>query len=108
MSVCSVVSFYEFTHVSDPRGLGEAVRMQAQDRGLLGTAILAPEGLNATLAGERDALESLLDWLGDKPGFSRLPGRWSVADAPPFRRLRIKYRDEIVSIGRADINPAEG
>ncbi|MEL6216227.1 MAG: hypothetical protein AAFQ99_11200, partial [Pseudomonadota bacterium] len=70
MSVCSVVSFYEFTHVSDPRGLGEAVRMQAQDRGLLGTAILAPEGLNATLAGERDALESLLDWLGDKPGFS--------------------------------------
>ncbi|MEO1327979.1 MAG: rhodanese-related sulfurtransferase [Pseudomonadota bacterium] len=108
MSVCSVVSFYEFTHVSDPRGLGEAVRSQAQDRGLLGTAILAPEGLNATLAGERGALESLLDWLGDQSGFSRLPGRWSVADAPPFRRLRIKYRDEIVSIGRADINPAEG
>lgn len=108
MNTCQVVSFYRFTRVADPRALGEAVREQAAARGLLGTAIVAPEGLNATLAGPMDALEDLLGWLDAQPGFAGVSGRWSDAEAAPFRRLRIKYRDEIVSMGHADVNPADG
>ncbi|MEM8547525.1 MAG: rhodanese-related sulfurtransferase [Pseudomonadota bacterium] len=103
-----VVSFYHFTRVAEPRVLGEAVREQAASVGLLGTAIVAPEGLNATLAGTRPALEQLLNWLAGQPGFDVLKGRWSEAEEAPFRRLRIKYRDEIVSLGYRDINPADG
>ncbi|MEL7311402.1 MAG: rhodanese-related sulfurtransferase [Pseudomonadota bacterium] len=108
MSRCDVVSFYEFTRVDAPRELGEAVRRRAGQSDLLGTVIVAPEGLNATLAGDRSKLESLLDWLSQQPGFSPPVGRWSVSESAPFRRLRIKYRKEIVSIGREDINPADG
>lgn len=108
MSDCSVVSFYEFTRVAAPREFGELVRTQATVLDLLGTAIVAPEGLNATFAGRHAALVEFLDWLADQPGFSSVRGRWSDADEPPFRRLRIKYRDEIVSLGRADVNPADG
>ena len=104
----AVVSFYQFTRVADPRALGEAVRAAASSADLLGTAIVASEGLNATLAGRREALDELLDWVGRLPGFDRPRGRWSVAEMPPFRRLRIKYRDEIVSYGRDDVNPADG
>lgn len=105
---CQVVSFYRFTNVPNPRALGEAVRDAAASRDLLGTAIVASEGLNATLAGPREALDDLLAWLDTQPGFSGLKGRWSEAEAPPFRRLRIKYRDEIVSMGHPDVNPADG
>lgn len=108
MTTCQVVSFYRFTDVADPRALGEAVRAQAAERALLGTAIVAPEGLNATLSGEDAALRSMLDWLHAQAGFEGVRGRWSRAETPPFRRLRIKYRDEIVSMGRADVNPSEG
>ncbi|MEL7024084.1 MAG: rhodanese-related sulfurtransferase [Pseudomonadota bacterium] len=108
MSTCHVVAFYEFTRVGSPRVLGEAMRARATELDLLGTVIVAPEGLNATLAGDHEQLHAALDWLANQPGFSRPVGRWSVSDSPPFRRLRIKYRKEIVSIGRDDINPADG
>ena len=108
MSDCQVVSFYRFTGVADPRALGESLRAAAAGRALLGTAIVAPEGLNASLSGEREALDGLLAWLDAQPGFAGLRGRWSRAEAPPFRRLRIKYRDEIVSMGHAAVNPADG
>lgn len=103
-----VVSFYRFTELADVRAFGERVRAAAAARGLLGTAILAPEGLNATLSGGRAALRAMLDWVGAQPGFDGIRGRWSAADEAPFRRLRIKYRDEIVSLGRPDVNPAHG
>ncbi|MEN7343970.1 MAG: rhodanese-related sulfurtransferase [Pseudomonadota bacterium] len=108
MSQVSVVSFYRFTRVDDPRELGEAVRERATSLGLLGTAILAREGLNATIAGESSQCQSLIDWLSSIPGFEDLTGRWSEAEEAPFHRLRIKYREEIVSMGHADINPADG
>ncbi|MEM1440415.1 MAG: rhodanese-related sulfurtransferase [Pseudomonadota bacterium] len=108
MNRCHVVSFYRFTRVADPRALGEVVRAAAAARGLLGTAIVAQEGLNATLAGPRAALDDLFAWLDTQPGFAELQGRWSEADEAPFRRLRIKYRDEIVSMGHPEVNPADG
>ncbi|MEM9171653.1 MAG: rhodanese-related sulfurtransferase [Pseudomonadota bacterium] len=104
----SVVSFYRFTRLANARAFGEEVRTRAAAEDLLGTAIIAPEGLNATLAGTRHALQRFIEWLGTYPGFAQLEGRWSLADSAPFRRLRIKYREEIVSMGFADINPADG
>ena len=108
MNRCQVVSFYRFTRIADPRALGEAMRAAAASRGLLGTAIVAQEGLTATLAGPREALDALFAWLDAQPGFASLQGRWSEADEAPFRRLRIKYRDEIVSMGHPEVNPADG
>ncbi|MEL7296958.1 MAG: rhodanese-related sulfurtransferase [Pseudomonadota bacterium] len=103
-----VVSFYRFVRVVEPRALGEEVRAKAAELDLLGTAIVAPEGLNATLSGGEANCQRLLQWLGTIPGFADISGRWSDAEAAPFRRLRIKYRDEIVSMGHADVNPADG
>lgn len=104
----SVVSFYHFTRLDAPREFGECVRRKAASLGLLGTAIIAPEGLNATFCATTDALTDFLQWLGEQPGFKPLAGRWSQASGQPFRRLRIKYRDEIVSMGFAHVNPADG
>ncbi|MEO0575250.1 MAG: rhodanese-related sulfurtransferase [Pseudomonadota bacterium] len=104
----SVVSFYHFTRLANPREFGETVRVKAASLKLLGTAIVAPEGLNATFCGASQALQDLLAWIGVQPGFEPLKGRWSQAAGTPFRRLRIKYRDEIVSMGFAHVNPADG
>lgn len=103
-----VVSFYRFTRVDAVRELGESVRMQAEQLDLLGTAIVASEGLNATLSGTPEHLREFLRWLHLKPGFEGVTGRWSLADDAPFHRLRVKYRDEIVSMGHASVNPADG
>jgi len=104
---CDVVSFYRFASLPAYRQLREPLLAAGRERGLLGTVLLAPEGINATLAGERGALASLLDWLGGIEGLAGLEGlegRWSRADEPPFRRLRVRLRREIVSLGRPDVD----
>ncbi len=103
---CDVVSFYRFVSLRAYRDLREPLLGAGRERGLLGTVLLAPEGINATLAGERDALASLLDWLGGLEGLAGLKGRWSRADEPPFRRLRVRLRREIVSLGRPYVDAA--
>ena len=64
-----VVSFYRFTDIPRVRAFGERVRDAAAERTLLGTAIVAPEGLNATFSGDRPALEAMLRWVRAQPGF---------------------------------------
>ena len=103
---CDVVSFYRFVSLPEYRQLRAPLLEAGRERNLLGTVLLAPEGINATLAGERGELASLLDWLGGIAGLAGLEGRWSRADEPPFRRLRVRLRTEIVSLGRPDVDAA--
>lgn len=106
VNACDVVSFYRFVSLPAYRQLREPLLAAGRERNLLGTVLLAPEGINATLSGERGALASLLDWLGGIEGLAGLEGRWSRADEPPFRRLRVRLRTEIVSLGRPDVDAA--
>lgn len=99
-----VVSFYRFAPLADYRALREPLLQAGRERALLGTVLLAPEGINATLAGARSDLVSLLEWLGRRPGLEGLAGRWSLAAGAPFRRLRVRLRAEIVSLGRPDLD----
>jgi len=105
-SACHVVSFYRFVALPRYRTLREPLLAAARECDLLGTVLLAPEGINATLAGRRDELQSLLAWLGGIEGLGELDGRWSRADEAPFRRLRVRLRSEIVSLGRPDVDAA--
>ena len=92
----SVASFYRFQPVHDIHALRDAVEASCTGRSLRGTVVLAPEGVNATLAGGRGALEAVID--------RHFPGvvvKWSSAAPgnPVFRRLRVRIRPEIVTFG---------
>lgn len=106
MSDADVASFYRFLDLDDPRSLGDRLRYHCEARRLLGTVLLAHEGVNGTLAGRRGDIEQVIAWLEralklDDP----VDARWTRASAPPFRRLRVRLRKEIVTLGRPDIRP---
>ena len=90
----SVASFYRFHPVHDVHGLRDAVEAACALRSLRGTVVLATEGVNATLAGRRDDLETVID-----RHFPGVDVKWSSADVgnPVFRRLRVRIRPEIVT-----------
>lgn len=101
-----VVSFYRFVDVPDPAQLRSSLQEMCEGEELLGTVLLANEGINGTLAGTGDALRRTVEALQvllrlDEP----LECRWTDAAAPPFRRLRLRVRKEIVALGRPDIRP---
>jgi len=101
-----VVSFYRFTRVSDTAKLRAALQTLCEKHGLRGTVLVAEEGVNGTLAGGEKALQSILRWLEKELALVEpIDGRWTEADEAPFRRMRIKVKNEIVTLGRPDITP---
>ncbi len=101
-----VFSFYRFIPLDRLSERRQALLARAAAADVLGTVLLAPEGINATLCGPRNAVEDLLRWLRAEFGFDDLGGRWSAAVEPPFRKLKVRLRDEIVTLGRPGLDPA--
>jgi UPF0176 protein len=101
-----VVSFYRFTDVSDPGKLRDRLQAFCKRAHLLGTVLIAEEGVNGTLSGTAEAVQSAFDWLYEALALAEpIDGRWTEADEAPFRRMRVKVKKEIVTLGRPDIRP---
>lgn len=101
-----VVSFYRFTRVSDPAKLQAALQPLCEKHGLLGTVLVAEEGVNGTLAGGEKELQLIFRWLEKELALTEpIDGRWTEVDEAPFQRMRIKVKNEIVTLGRPDIAP---
>lgn len=102
----NIVSFYRFLDVGEPKSIVESLQSLCDEQGLLGTILVASEGVNGTLAGSREALETVFAWLErtfalDAP----IEARWTEAGEAPFRRMRARLKKEIVTLGRPDIRP---
>ena len=101
-----VVSFYQFLDLEDAKGLGESLQALCDQHDLLGTILVAGEGVNGTIAGSREAIQSVFVWLEDAlPLSESIEARWTNADEAPFRRMRVRLKKEIVTLGRPDIKP---
>jgi UPF0176 protein len=102
----NVVSFYRFTDIEDAARLRGRLQMLCDKGGLLGTILIAAEGVNGTLAGDGEAIQGVFDWLEARLGLDvPIEGRWTDAEGAPFRRMRVKVKKEIVTLGRPDIRP---
>jgi UPF0176 protein len=101
-----VASFYRFTDVSDPAAVRKGLQRVCEERQLLGTVLLAREGINGTLAGGEASILHVFGWLENRLGLDEpLEGRWTEAAEAPFRRMRVRLKKEIVALGRPDIRP---
>lgn len=103
----SVATFYRFVSLPDFEQLAAELRARAGQYGLLGTVILAPEGINATIAGSRRELNHWLTHLWEDDRFADLEPRWSEAEHMPFYRFKVRLRAEIVTLGAPGVRPDE-
>ncbi len=81
----------------------DRLRAFARDRALSGTLIVAGEGINGTVAGSREVIDTLAVELGSL-GFTDLEYKESHAPSQPFRRLKVRLKREIVSLG-VEVDP---
>jgi len=104
-----VVSFYRFLDLEEPEHFRDELQALCDTEGLLGTILVATEGFNGTIAGRETAVHSVFDWIAERIGVNEeLDARWTEADEAPFRRMRVKVKKEIVTLGRPDILPHKG
>jgi UPF0176 protein len=101
-----VVSFYRFLDLDDASRFRDELQAECERRSLLGTILVAAEGVNGTLAGSEADLRAMLAWIGSRLSLDGpLEGRWTDASAAPFRHMRVRSKSEIVTLGRPDIRP---
>ena len=67
--------------------------------------MLAQEGINGTIAGTRQSIDTILAHLRSLPGCSTLEHKESSASLPPFPRMKVKLKNEIVTMGQPDVDP---
>lgn len=101
----TVSAFYKFTRVEDCEALRARLVALGEREGLCGTILLAPEGINATIAGPDAGVWALLAHLRADPRFAGLVSKESFADTQPFLRWKVKVKPEILTFGAPEADP---
>jgi UPF0176 protein len=104
----TVAALYRFTRLDDGPGLRAPLERLCRRQGVRGTLLLAPEGINGTIAGSGEAIAAVLDHIRELPGCSGLDVKLSTAAAMPFHRMKVRLKREIVTMGEPDIDPRTG
>jgi UPF0176 protein len=102
------VSAYRFVDIADPEALRATLTTSASSAALMGTVLIAPEGINLFLAGEPGALRGWLARLREDPRFADLAAKESFSSSVPFRHLRVKVKCEIIRMNEPSLRPAAG
>ncbi|MBB5721107.1 UPF0176 protein [Loktanella ponticola] len=103
-----VAALYHFTRFADPAALREPLLELCRHHGIGGTLLLAHEGVNGTIAGSRNGIDAVLAHLRALPGCSDLEHKESLSDTPPFNRMKVRLKREIVTMGQPDVDPLAG
>ncbi|MBS1239359.1 MAG: rhodanese-related sulfurtransferase, partial [Proteobacteria bacterium] len=107
MPVC-IAALYQFAPYPDPAALRAPLADLCRAEGVKGTLLLAPEGINGTIAGTDAAIARVLDHIRTLPGCAELEVKFSRAPSMPFHRMKVRLKREIVTMGQPDINPLAG
>mgnify|MGYP000867219044 CR=1 FL=1 len=106
MSSIAVAALYRFHPLPQFQELRQPLFDLLAANGVCGTLLLAAEGLNGTIAGPAEAMEQVVVEIARIAGLPEpLQPRWSTTDAPPFGRLKVRLKKEIVTMGVPGIDP---
>ncbi|AWN81978.1 rhodanese-related sulfurtransferase [Candidatus Cardinium hertigii] len=94
-----VVTLYKFISLTNLTILQQ--QLQTICRSLTGTLLIAPEGINGTIAGLPTALEQAMAQIQTIPFFQDLFYQYSEATVKPFCRLKVRIKKEIITMTKA-------
>jgi UPF0176 protein len=99
-----ISALYHFVVLEDYEALRERLLAIMQQHNVCGTLLLAREGINGTIAGTREGVDSVLRFLKSDSRFVQLQHKESVASKLPFHRTKVKLKNEIITMGVPDID----
>ncbi|HEU4636102.1 MAG TPA: rhodanese-related sulfurtransferase [Edaphobacter sp.] len=104
----TIAAFYRFITIPDPTAFREEMLLRFRETDLLGTMLIAPEGINGTMAASAATIERLLATLSDRIGLDRSEVKFSSSEEEaPFRRLKFKVKREIITFRNVSIDPTK-
>jgi UPF0176 protein len=104
----TIAAFYRFAPIADPAALKAPLARIGCNAGVKGSILLAPEGVNGTIAGPAEGVGRVLEAVRAIPGFQALTWKESNAADMPFDRLQVRLKREIVTMGVPGADPSQG
>ena len=101
------VAGYKFEPLDDIDALIPGFQSICDDLDLKGSIYFSPNGINFSLAGREEAIEQYLLYMEQDERFLDIPLKKTYSETQPFRRMKVRPKKEIISLGRDDINPSE-
>jgi len=101
----TICALYKFTRLDDFEKIQKPLKKFMELLNVRGTLLLAREGINGTIAGEKTNIEEVLAYLQSDKRLADISYKYSYSVKPPFNRLKVKLKKEIVTLGISDIDP---
>jgi UPF0176 protein len=102
----TIAALYHFARFENPTALKPPLLELCQANGITGTLLLAHEGVNGTISGpSQSAIDAVITHLRALPDCAALEFKISHADTPPFGKMKVKLKREIVTMGQPDVDP---
>ncbi len=101
------IAGYKFEPLNDVEGLVPEFQSVCDDLDLKGSVYLSSNGINFSLAGSEEAVQQYLYFMEQDRRFLDIPLKKTYSETQPFRRMKVRQKKEIISLGRDDINPRE-
>ena len=103
----TAASFYRFHPLPQFRELQAPLLATLKGLGAKGSVLLAEEGVNGTIAAPHERIEEAVEAIRRVTGVSGLEAKFSPAAEMPFKRMKVRLKKEIVTIGNVPANPNE-
>lgn len=100
-----VAALYHFAALENFASLRSPLLAFCQKHGVRGSLLLAEEGINGTICGSRDGIDAVLARLRSDPRLAKLSHKESTCEFPPFRKMKVRLKTEIVRMGIAGVDP---
>ena len=104
----TVAALYKFTEIADREALQEELKSVAKPLEVYGSLLVANEGINGTIcAPSGEAMAEMIAFIDEKIGLDRMELKYSTATLRPFRRLKVRLKEEIVTLRQNHVDPTK-
>ena len=101
------IAGYKFERLDSLDTLIPEFQDKCDELELKGSVYLSPRGINFSISGTEANIENYIEFMENDSRFLNIPLKRTFSETQPFRRMKVRLKKEIISLGRDDIDPRE-
>ena len=101
----TILAFYKFLHLKNPQKEKAKLAAFLEENSTVGTIILSNEGINGMCSLDQDKTEKVKSFLKQNFTLTRSDFKENLVSSNVFKKLTVKVKKEIVTLGVPEIDP---
>ena len=99
------ITGYKFTPIEDELHLKETILRRSINLNLKGTVLISSKGLNFSVSGTKNNIDKFIVFIHSDSRFADVDVKITYNEYQPFRKMLVRIKKEIISMGIEEINP---